>query len=388
MKSGAKNLLVATVLLGLLGAIAAPKVLPLLRAKKGNDPATAAAPRDNGSGALRVSTVTIKSVPFAESITSTGTLRAEEAVDLQAEVSGKVTAINFREGSRVKKGDLLVKINDADLQATLQRDIFKMQLAELTEERLGSLLKIGGAKQADYDAASNELSVQKAEIALTNAQIAKTEIRAPFDGTIGLRFVSEGSFMMATSTNPIRIATVQAIDNLKIDFSLPEKYAGRVRAGMPITFMPVGSQGRIAGEISAIEPRIDVATRTILIRALCPNPDNRLLPGAYASVELALSQVENAILVPSVAVIPGVSEKNVFVLENGKAQRRAVQTGTRTESAVHILSGIKEGDVVITSGIQQLRSGMPVSVNESPAPTKTDNKSAAMSASPVKAPQS
>ena len=252
------------------------------------------------------------------------------------------------------------EINDADLQATLQRTVFKRQLAELKERRLASLLKDGGAKQEDYDAAANELSVQKAEIDLTQAQIAKTEIRAPFDGVIGLRFVSEGSFLTASANNTIRIATIQAIDNLKIDFSVPEKYAGLVRVGGPISFIVVGGEHRAVGEIYAIEPRIDIATRTVQIRALCPNPEARLLPGAFANVEVPLSKIDDAILVPAVSVIPGLNEKNVFVIQNGKSERRPVQTGTRTESSVQILSGLKAGDVVITSGIQQLRAGLPV----------------------------
>jgi len=226
--------------------IGVQKVLPSFQTKSAPTSTVASgATRSGGNGdALRVTAVTVKPAPFAETIMSTGTLRAEEGVELQAEVSGKIVSINFREGSRVKKNDLLVKINDADLQATLQRTVFKRQLAELKERRLSSLLKDGGAKQEDYDGAANELSVQKAEIDLTLAQIAKTEIRAPFDGVIGLRFVSEGSYLTAAANNTIRIATIQAIDNLKVDFSVPEKYAGLVHVGSPIGFIVVGGERR------------------------------------------------------------------------------------------------------------------------------------------------
>lgn len=350
-------------------AISAPKVLPLLKAGKpaaaspGGPAARSGAPRPGGgsSGApLHVTTVTVKPVLYAETVTATGSLRAEEGVELQAEVSGKIVAINFREGTRVKEGDLLLKINDADLRATLSRATSRKQLADLKERRLAVLLKDGGVRQEDYDTAVNEVNVQKAEMELTQAQIAKTEIRAPFDGVIGLRFVSEGAFITATANNTVRIATLQAIDHLKIDFSLPEKYAFRLRAGSPITFTVAGGDQRYSGEIYAFEPRIDVATRTVLVRALCPNEGARLLPGAFANVEMTLAQIEDAILVPSVAVVPGLNEKNVFVVEDGKAVRRPVETGTRTETAVQILAGLKPGDVVITSGIQQLRAGLPV----------------------------
>src|SRR5687767_2969779 len=181
-------------------------------------------------------------------------------------------------------------------------------------------------------------------------------IRAPFDGVVGLRFVSEGAFVNATT----RVATLQRLDNLKIDFSVPEKYAGRIRIGAPITFTVAGGDQKAKGEIYAFDPRIDVITRTVLIRAICPNPEGRLLPGAFANVDVVLDQLNDALLVPAVAVVPGLSEKNVFVVDDGKAVRRAVETGMRTESMVQILSGLKAGDLVITSGLQQIRAGLPV----------------------------
>lgn len=369
MKPFAKRVLVWTVVLVVLGAIAAPKILPLVRTSA--PAATAQGGARSGAAAggsvapLRVTAMTVTAVPFAETIAATGTLRAEESVELQAEVSGKIVGINFREGTRVRKGDLLVKINDADLRANLARATYRKQLAELKEGRLAALLRDGGAKQEDYDTAVNEVNVQKSEIELTLAQIAKTEIRAPFDGVIGLRFVSEGSFITATANATVRIATLQALDQLKVDFAIPEKYAGRVGSGAPLQFTVAGGDRTFDGEIYAIEPRIDIATRTVLIRAICPNPDGRLYPGAFANVELKVSQIENAVLIPAVAVVPGLTEKNVFVLQDGKAVRRAVQTGTRTTTSVHILSGLQPGDVVITSGIQQLRAGLIVSATMS-----------------------
>jgi membrane fusion protein, multidrug efflux system len=365
-RSGGKFIWIAIAVLIVVG-LAAPKVWPLIKGTKAAGPSaggSAAAPKSGaakGGSApagpvMRVAAMTIKTEPLAEIVESTGTLRADEAVELLAEVNGKIAEINFKEGSPVKKGDLLMKLNDADLRATLQRAVYRRQLAELKEKRLASLLKDGGAKQEDFDIAANELNVQRAEVELIEAQIAKTEIRAPFDGMVGLRFVSEGAFVNATA----RLATLQSIDHLKVDFSVPEKYASRVRSGSPIAFSVSGSDQKFKGEIYAIEPRIDVTTRTVLLRAVCPNPEKRLLPGAFASVEFTLSQIDEAILVPTTAVIPGLSEKNVFVVKDGKAVRRAVQTGTRTERAVQIVDGIKPGEIVITSGLQQLRNGQNV----------------------------
>jgi membrane fusion protein (multidrug efflux system) len=356
-----KRILIVVGVLAVVAAVATPKLLPLLRGQ----PAAAApgakgglpgAPKSAGGGPLRVETVTLVPVALAETITSTGTLRAEEGVELQAETNGKVVSINFREGARVQRGDLLMKLNDAELRATLQRSAYRLELAQIKERRLAKLIETKSVNQQDYDVALSELSVQRAEVALVEAQLAKLEIRAPFDGVVGLRFVSEGAFVNATT----RVATLQRLDNLKIDFSVPEKYAGRIKIGSPITFTVAGGDLKAKGEIYAYDPRIDVTTRTILIRALCPNPELRLLPGAFANVEVVLDQLIDALVVPAVAVVPGVTEKNVFVVNDGKAERRAVETGLRTETVVHVLSGLKAGDVVITSGLQQVRAGLPV----------------------------
>lgn len=322
---------------------------------------------------LRVSALTVKPQVFSEIITTSGTLRAEEGVDLQVEVSGKVVAINFQEGSAVKKGDLLLKINDSELQAALARAIYRKQIVELKEARLSPLLKNGGVPQQDYDAVLNDLNVQKAEIDLINAQISKTEVRAPFDGIIGLRFVSEGAFITATSTAATRIATLQAIQNLKVDFNVPERYAGRMKVGTPILFSVVGDGTKYRGTIYAIEPRIDIATRTVLLRALCPNPGIALLPGAFASVEFPLNSIDNAILVPAVAVVSGLNEKNVFVVKEGRISKRTVEIGTRTESQIHILSGLASGDQVVVSALQQMRPGLDVQIADGSAPSAITN---------------
>lgn len=322
--------------------------------------APAAAEKSAGKSAaapLRVSVVTATPAPLAETITATGTLRADEGVELQAEVNGRIVLLRIEEGASVRRGDLLAKLNDADLRASLQRAAWKKEQAEAKERRLASLLVRGiGPTQEEYDNAVNELNVQRAEIALIEAQIAKTEIRAPFDGVVGLRYVSEGAFANATT----RIATLQNLERIKIDFSVPERYAPRLTLQSPVAFTVSGGDRAVRGAIIALEPRIDPGTRTLQVRAAAPNPDRRLLPGGFASVEITLAEIPDAIQVPAAAVVPGVTEKNVFVIVEGKAVRRAVRTGTRSETAVQILDGLKAGDLVITSGLQQMRAGLPV----------------------------
>lgn len=360
MKSVLKVSLWLTVAAVVAGGLAMPKVLPMLQAS--NDNQATASPRRNASAPLKVTTHVVEAGAFAETLMATGTLRAEEGVELQAETNGKIVAINFVEGARVKKGDLLVKLNDADLRATRERAVHRRDLAMLRESRFRTLIKDGIARQEDYDNALSEVNVQNAEIALVEAQIAKTEIRAPFDGVVGLRYVSEGSFVNAAS----RLATLQRLDTIKVDFSVPEKYASLIRVGNPIHFSVVGSEERFRGEIYAYDPRIDDATRSVMIRAISSNADTRLLPGAFANVEMTLSQVNNAIFVPAVAVVPGFSDKNVFILQDGVVARRQVETGTRTDTSVQIMTGLSAGDVVITSGLQQLRPGLAV-VTDVPA---------------------
>ena len=344
---------------GVLAVLAAPKIFSSATfAKPAGTASAAPAARARGAAPVKVTTEVVLPAPLAEIVTSTGTLLAAESVELQAEVNGKITAINFVEGARVRKGDLLVKLNDADLQARRLAASHEVALAERREERVAELLTQGFVIPDAHDAALNEVNVRRAEIALTEAQIAKTEIRAPFDGIAGLRYVSEGAFVGATT----RIATLQRVDTLKVDFAVPEKYADRIRVGSPIAFTVVGRTQKFAGEVYAYDPRIDADTRTLLIRALCPNPNGVLLPGAFANVELTLGETLDALLVPAEALIPDFETSFVYVVVDGKVDRRKVVTGIRTDSRVQILSGLEPGDTVVTSGLPQLRPGAAVQV--------------------------
>ncbi len=378
-----KKIVWMVVVVAVIGGLAAPKLKPLLKPMLSGSSEVSAATADKkaGDGAagkgegtkskskgeagkssapLNVSTFVVRPTSFAETFASTGTLRADEGVELQAETSGKVVSINFEEGKSVKKNALLIKLNDADLQANLVRYTYNKELAELRERRYAKLLQQKVVTQDDYDTALNDVQVQQAYIDLYKAQIIKTEIRAPFDGVVGLRYVSLGAYVNVSGTTSTRIATLQRLDKLKVDFSVPEKYTGRVRVGSAITFTVAGGEKKFTGQIYAIDPRIDTGTRTLLLRAVCPNSDGRLLPGSFANVLVTMDEMPNAFLVPSEAVIPGLDEKNVYIMQDGKAQRRAVQTGSRTASMVHILSGLDAGDVVITSGLQQLKAGQAV----------------------------
>jgi membrane fusion protein (multidrug efflux system) len=256
----------------------------------------------------------------------------------------------------VNKGELLAKINDKPLQAQLLKLVAQKKLAEEKEFRQRSLLEKDAISRESYDQIATELQSIEADILLIQARIAETELRAPFDGIIGLRLLSEGSY---TSPNT-KIVRLVKTSPLKIEFSIPERYAGEVRPGFPIEFNIDGDNNIYKASVYAVDPKIDINTRTIVVRALYPNKNNELKPGRFASITMRLSQIENTIAIPTEALIPEMEGEKVFVYNAGKASTRNVTIGLRTESMIQIREGLKFGDTLLTSGILQLREGLPV----------------------------
>jgi membrane fusion protein, multidrug efflux system len=293
-------------------------------------------------------------------ISSSGTILANEEVELRPETSGKLVSVLFREGTFVKKGELLVKINDADLQAQLKKLNLQYKLAKEKETRLKGLLEIKGLSQEEYDVAANELQTLEADMDFTKAQIAKTEIRAPFDGKIGLKSVSEGSFVNNTNI----IASIQQTDILKIDFAIPEKYASFVNTGDSVKFSVEGVSGKLTGRVAAIEPKIDAQTRNLMIRATYINSSGKVYPGAFANVVLIANKKQSSFMIPSESIIPDMKGSKVFIAKNGKATPVRVETGIRSESKIEIVSGLTTGDTVITTGIMSLKPEMNVKITQ------------------------
>ncbi|OGU93376.1 MAG: hypothetical protein A2330_07080, partial [Ignavibacteria bacterium RIFOXYB2_FULL_36_7] len=287
-------------------------------------------PLANMNKSLSVKAHIIKAEKLANNVITSGTILSNEEVELKGEVAGKIINIYFKEGSSVKKGDLLVKINDAELQAQLAKAKYNLKLLEDREHRQRVLLEREAISQEDYDVSLNELNVVKADIELVKAQVAKTEIRAPFDGVIGLKNVSEGSFV---NTETI-IATLQDINPIKIDFSIPEKYSGSVKVGDQIRFKVVGKDETYTGKVYAIEPKIDPQTRTLKLRAVYSNAARSILPGSFADVELILHEIQGALMVPTYSIIPELKGQKVFLYRNGKAFPQNVEIGIRTDTRV------------------------------------------------------
>ena len=299
----------------------------------------------------------IKPAYLSETINSSGTLRPDEEVDLSFETSGKIVGINFTEGTRVKKGDLLAKINDRPLQAQLQKLQAELKMAEAKEFRQRSLLGRDAISQESYDQIVTDVQTINADINLIKAQISMTELRAPFDGVIGLRYLSEGSY----TTSATKIARLIKTSPIKIEFSINGKYASEIRIGYPITFSI--NDKIYNASVYAVDPKIDIVTRTIVLRALYPNKNEELKSGEYAGITLELSKIDNAIAIPTEALIPEMEGEKVFIYKNGKAQSVKVTIGLRTESKIQIVDGLKFGDTLLTTGILQLRQNLPIALD-------------------------
>jgi len=354
MKKGKIRIIITVFIIVVVSVIIFyPKVKPLFSNElKGG----AGGQMMGGGQPLFVSGFLIKPVQMNEMKNSSGTVLPDEEVDLSFETSGKIVGINFREGTRVKKGDLLAKINDKPLQAQYLKLQAQLKLAEEKEFRQRSLLEKDAISRESYDQIATELQSLEADILLIQARITETELRAPFDGIIGLRLLSEGSYA-SPATKIVRLVKTSP---LKIEFSIPERYASEVKPGFPIEFRIDGDSQIYKASVYAVEPKIDINTRTIGVRALYPNSRDELKPGRFASISMRLSQIENTIAIPTEAVIPEMEGEKVYIYKAGKASAVQVTIGLRTESSIQIQDGLQFGDTLLTSGILQLREGLPV----------------------------
>ena len=305
-----------------------------------------------------LSGMVVKYETFDNNLSLSGSIEANEQVEIRSEVSGLVEGIYFQEGSNVSKGQVLFKVNDIELRAQLRQTKTREGLAFENERRAKLLLQKEAISQEEYDVARADLKSAQAQSQLIQAQIAKTSVRAPFSGKIGLRSISPGTYI----TPMILVAKLVNIGKLKITFSIPEKYASQVKTNTVLTFKVAGSDIKYSAKVYAIDPEIAVATRTLQVRAIAENKDGKLLPGTFANVELPLDIIKDAIIIPTEAIVPIQNGKKVFVTVNGLAKELMIETATRTETSVLVLSGLKEGDTVITNGVMALKNDDKVKV--------------------------
>lgn len=360
MTTFTKRLLTAVIIL-LVGALAFyPKLKPLFDPKPDEKTAAGGKPGgDNkGGGKTSVDVLVVNMQSLDEKILTTGTIIPNEEVEIRSEISGRVTGIFFKEGQYVRKDAVLLRINDADLQAQLQKLLSNKQLAETNESRQKRLLEKEAISRQEYDIAQTNLNGILADIENLKVQISKTVIRAPFDGTLGLRYISNGSYISPSS----RIATLTNTSPAKLDFSVPAKYAQLVRQGSKIQFTVEGSPRQYGGSVYAVETKVDPETRSLLLRAVSPNNDRTLVPGSFARINVVLNTHGNAIVVPTEAIIPEQAGQKVFVVRNRKAESVPVEIGLRNDRTVEIRSGLHVGDSLITAGTQLVKPGGEVDI--------------------------
>ncbi|HPC10744.1 MAG TPA: efflux RND transporter periplasmic adaptor subunit [candidate division Zixibacteria bacterium] len=316
-----------------------------------------------GGAAMPVNVIVVQPQPLDNKIFTTGTLLANEEVALRPEISGRVVGLYIEEGKAVKKGDLLVKLNDRELEAQLRRKQHEEALAAEEERRANALLDIKGISQEDYDRTLNKLRMIQAEREVIEAQLAETEILAPFDGTVGLRYISAGGVVTPSTL----VATMQDTDPVKVEFSIPEKHAGKLAVKTPVLVQVGDAPERHEGTVYAVEAKVDPATRTLKARATVPNPDGRLIPGSFAKVEITLEHLPDALIVPAQAIVPQLGGDLVYVCREGAARATPVTVGLRGERTAQIIQGLAPGDTVITTGLLQLNDGKKVAARPEPA---------------------
>jgi len=307
---------------------------------------------------LPVSYQVLSPAPLKDNLTVSGSLEAAESVDLSSEIAGKIVGIYFKEGTYVKKGQRLVKLDDADLQAELTKVSFQRDLAQQQANRRQQLLEKGGLSQEEYDEAQTELNTLEAEISLLEVRISKTTITAPFSGEIGFRYVSEGSYVSPGT----RIAQLVKTQPIKLSFSVPEAFATRIEVGTPLSFTVGGVGDTLSANVYALDPSINPETRTLTAKALASNPGGKLSPGAFATLTLEMANYPDALMVPTRAIVPEANVPFVYQYKNGNATSVAVSTGIRQANRIQILKGLQPGDTIITSGLIQMSNGKAVSL--------------------------
>jgi membrane fusion protein (multidrug efflux system) len=313
------------------------------------------APADNRAAGVdrpvQAEAFVVRTKSLSESLEVPGTLMPFEETEIRPEISGRVVSLNIPEGRFVQKGTLLVKLFDQDLQAELKKLQVQLQIAEKTAERQKELLKISGISQQEYDLSELQVNNLKADIDLVRVSISKTEIRAPFAGRVGLKSISNGAYVTPTNL----ITSISQVSQLKMEFTVPEKYSTDMSRGRKLNFTIAGSDQKFDASILATESLIEANTRTLRVRAVVTGKHALLAPGAFAKVSLQFGKNNESLIVPSQSVIPQARNKRVILYKGGKVSFAVVTTGIRDSSFVQVLDGLKAGDTVLTTALLAVR---------------------------------
>ena len=348
-----KMLLASTLLLVLALAFGIPKMLPAKKAGAA-DTTAAALP----SSAVLVDAAVVHPTAVADQLQATGTIQANQEVQLVSEVARKVTAVYAHEGTTVARGALLFTLDDADLLARRHKLKLQEKLALLDDGRMRGLLRTESVTQQEYDQVSTNLQVLQADIEAVEVDLAKTRIRAPFAGKVGLNKVDVGAYVTPSTV----LTSLEDVSQVEVSFTVPERYAAVVQPGQTIQFTTENDTAPQAGRIIATEPRTDVSTRSLLVKALSANTKRQLVPGMSAKINLLLHAATQALVVPTQALIPTAKGYSLYAIKGGKADYRDVTTGARSSGTVQVLTGLQTGDTVATTNLLRLAAGVPVHV--------------------------
>ncbi|HEY5602202.1 MAG TPA: efflux RND transporter periplasmic adaptor subunit [Gammaproteobacteria bacterium] len=303
-------------------------------------------------------------------ISAVGTLQANESLTIRPQLSGRIEAIHFDEGQAVKKGAVLFSLDASEYRAQVAESEATVKLAQLKYNRSQDLLKKNLISQQQYDEDAAKLDEATAQLALYKDRLSKTLIRAPFSGVLGLRKVSPGDVVQQSQ----ELVSLEDIHLLKLDFRAPEVYLRELKTGLDVTVATDAFPGEIYnGRVYAIAPRVDEASRSVLLRAHVTNDRGELHPGMFAKVVLRLSSRENALLIPEEALWPVGNKMFVYRVVDGKAMMSPIKTGKRLKGQVEILEGLTKDDTVITAGQMKLRNEAAVMPVNQPAPADSSS---------------
>jgi membrane fusion protein (multidrug efflux system) len=357
-----KIALIVVILLFIVGMAFYPKIKELFETSADNTPAAVKSNGQNGkrNNPLNVNVQVLRYQSLDDIFKTKGVLIPDEEVDLSFETSGKITHIYFREGSFVNKGTLLAKVNDNTLQAELKKLEAQLPLAQDRVFRQKALLAKDAVSQEAYESVNTELEKLKADIELVKARITQTELRAPFDGMVGLRQVSEGTYASPSTI----VSRLTRISPLKIEFSVNERQSNDVKQGTPIRFTLDNDLNVYQASVFAVESRLDGSTLSLRARALYPNQGGLLKPGRSANIEIKLKEIKNTLVIPSLSTVAEMGRDIAYIYREGKARQVVLTKGMRTAEAIQVIEGLHVGDTLITSGVMQLRDGVPVSIDK------------------------
>ena len=326
---------------------------------KGAGKSSKGGPGAGGAGAkVPVQVFVVAATRLSDQVAATGSVLADESVTIQSEISGKVTSLNIKEGQPVRKGQLLFTINAADVQAQLQKQEYNIKLYRDQERRQRTLLQKEYISRQEYEQSNNALLTAQADLQALRVNLSKAYVRAPFAGVLGLRNTSVGAYVSPGTA----ITTLSRVQPVKVDFNVPSRFAQAVRIGDQVMVTDEATTKKFAAKVYAINPQIDPASRTLQVRASYPNKKMELRPGGFVKVNLELGETEEALQVPTEAVVPVASGYTVYTVKKGKAAIQPVNIGIRSDKVIQITKGLAVGDTIIRTGILQVKPGDQVAI--------------------------